>query len=296
MTNVKKKIFLPIGVSFLALIAFQASVQAQEATTEAPEASAVEPGLPDAGAVTAMIENAPTAKPREISDAVDPVAKADLERLDREGVVGKQARLGEEILIINRQIRRAEAIKELLGYLGVEGFKKEYPELAEQLKDSPILLEADLNRAKILAEIAAIGTEEEAKPLAARDDGSSFFSQNGLAMPRDTPIATPSLFTEEGELDPALSEIIAQKVAEATAKLAENAPIDTGASAAAQPISLREVYGLSGSLYAIIVYGDERIRVAEGDELPSGVQVKAIDPDSITILRDGVETRIQIKG
>lgn len=192
MTNVKKKIFLPIGVSFLALIAFQASVQAQEATTEAPEASAVEPGLPDAGAVTAMIENAPTAKPREISDAVDPVAKADLERLDREGVVGKQARLGEEILIINRQIRRAEAIKELLGYLGVEGFKKEYPELAEQLKDSPILLEADLNRAKILAEIAAIGTEEEeAKPLAARDDGSSFFSQNGLAMPRDTPIATP---------------------------------------------------------------------------------------------------------
>lgn len=37
-------------------------------------------------------------------------------------------------------------------------------------------------------------------------------------------------------------------------------------------------------------------RVAEGDELPSGVQVKAIDPDSITILRDGVETRIQIKG
>lgn len=53
---------------------------------------------------------------------------------------------------------------------------------------------------------------------------------------------------------------------------------------------------MSGSLYAIIVYGDERIRVAEGDELPSGVQVKAIDPDSITILRDGVETRIQIKG
>ena len=325
MKNAKKKIFLPVGLSALALMAFQVPLSAQETNdpgvieqidtipdqsgfaTETDQGVTDPSGIVDPAAADLQLpefnetgDEAGNIVERNLPDSIDPIAREDLERLDRLGIVGAQARIGEDILIIDRQIRRAEAIQSLIGYLGVEGFKLEYPQLAADLEGSPILLQADLTKAQLLAEIRAANSndevaEETPKP---RDDGSSFFDQANMQPPQLSPNGRPLPTGGTGAqvLDPAIAALIAEEVAKATESLIAEEEARVEAEPEYVPISLREVYGLNGQLYAIIIHGDERIRVTAGDRLPNDTLIQSIEPEAMTILRRGQETTIRIRG
>ncbi|MBW3243604.1 hypothetical protein KUV57_13100 [Epibacterium sp. DP7N7-1] len=329
MKNAKMTLTLPIGLSALALIAFQAPLSAEQldepgqmdqnspasqtndiavdnelsvqASSDAIDPTVDEIDMPaPGGEVKDEGEKEMTSiSKRNLPKSIDQISREDLERLDRLGVVGAQARIGEDILIINQHIRRAAAIKSLIGYLGVEGFRLQYPQLAAELKDSPILLEADLNKAQILADIRAANSDEkEVKPVPKpRDDGSSFFDQTSTNPPNLSPSGRP-LPNGQGntkELDPMIAALIAAEVDKATEDLVHEEAL-VKPSNDYVPISLREVYGLSGELHAIIIHGEERIRVRAGDKLPNDTLIQSIEPDVITILRRGQETQIRIRG
>jgi len=335
MKNAKMKFFLPVGLSALALMAFQAPLSAQEMDDpdRIEQIDAISETAPDtvlpqnvdavdevaldgartvgeiADDLTKQVETigrlaevltGGAAVERNLPDSIDPIAREDLDRLDRLGVVGAQARIGEDILIIDRQIRRAEAIQTLIGYLGVEGFKLQYPHLAADLKDSPILLQADLTKAQLLAEIRAANSDEEVvkdvpQP---RDDGSSFFDQASMQPPQLSPSGRPLPTGDNSAktLDPAITALIEAEVAKATERLMEETESEVEPEPEYVPISLREVYGLNGELYAIIIHGEERIRVRAGDRLPNDTLIQSIEPDAMTILRRGQVTKIRIRG
>lgn len=313
MTSAKTKFFLPVGISALALIALQGPALAQDVAAPAmrtdtaigQEVSAERidtgNGAGDTVSDAAIGDEQELSvfEQRSLPDSLDPLARDELERLDRLGIVGAQARIGEDILIIDRQIRRAEAIQTLIGYLGADGFRLHYPQLAAELRDSPLMLQAALDRAKLLADIREANSDaapaEEAPR--SRDDGSSFFNQANLQTPPANAGGRPAPLNGNG-VDPAIAAMISEQIAALAppASTLQAAEPVAALQPALAPISLREVYGVSGDLHAIIVHGDERIRVGVGDVLPNDTTILTIEADAIVIRRRGVETRVQISG
>ncbi|MCW3782572.1 hypothetical protein [Defluviimonas salinarum] len=333
-----------MGASALALLVFQAPLHAQEAPAPAeapivtldagggdPATSAgatVEPaGSVEADATIgevaveqteeeAAIEKteadaSSAGEPRATPDNVDPLVGDHMQRLDRFGVISRQSDLGEDILIIDREIKRAESISTLLTYMGIDGFKKTYPELAELMENSPVVLRAELDKQTLKKEIEAAKSDLEQAVAAnnapaPRDDGSSFFELPGAAAAADGRPA-PTLGGITPLADPAAIDMAALAALGIAAPGALPAPAgeiltETPEVAPAEPeikdipISLREVYGVSDDFTAVIMHGDERIRVRAGDALPNDTVIEFVGEDYIKLKRRGETVRVQIRG
>ena len=231
---------------------------------------------------------------RSLPDGTEPLSAADTRRLDQFGVISRQAGVGEDILIMDRELKRAQSIDSLIALMGVDGFRTTFPELYELLKDSPIMLRAEIQRHELIGalKVAKDGPEPEKKIDAAlrpRDDGSSFFQ-----MP-EPPVAPGNGMPPPVSQNAPPAEA-AEDVTPADALAPAPALAKPQAVVVSIPISLREVYGLDGEFYAIITHGDERIRVSEGDVLPGETTIKAIGDGYIDIIRRGEEIRIRIRG
>ena len=290
MKNVKLKFLLPLGVSALSLAAFSANAQEpidDEVRTQLEEIAQVS-ATEDADAVA-----------RAYADIVDAYAKKETDRLDRTNIVEEQSRIGEDILIIDRQTQRAEAIDKLVAYLGSDAFRKLYPDLAATLDNSPILLRADKDRADLelslkatQTEIENFGMEEEAEvgepaPVAITEDGKL------------NPIIIDAVNAMIAERDAAVEEKIATAREEAAQEVLEQIsagrfmggnPEDAGEMGytAPPPVSLREIYGSGGKFTAVILEGSERSRIYEGDILNDGGEVEKITENTV-VIRHGEE-------
>lgn len=217
-----------------------------------------------------------------LPDGAEPLSAAETARLAGTGVVERQAAVGEDILIIDRELRRAEAIDKLISFTGVEGLREGFPEIYRLMEESPVVLRAEIERAELLADLEAArnpvpeeAAEDVAEQLRARDDGSSFFTSGetgSFALPEVSP-------------DPVIvpSRILAEEVPEAQPIVYE-------------PISLREIYGVGTDLRAVVTLGDERIRIGAGDELPQDTLVEEVGVDYIDVRREGETIRIGISG
>lgn len=302
MKKMNRTPLLPIGISALALMAISVPACAQE-TNATPAAAAPIAAPADSSAkddqatdATQAPEGQGTAA-RSFPEETDPYVAQDVKRLDDLGVVTRQARIGEDILVIDREIRRAQAVDQLVGYYGRDAFEKAYPELAKDLEKSPILLRAELAKQELFNEIEAAKADKDAeakkdtgpKP---RDDGSSFFtmvppaagpaiepSTDGKPAPTNGPAAT------ETEAKPAPSTVID----DTKAKVEEEKPKDV-------PISVRQIYGVGDDLTAVIDRGGELIRVRAGDTLPNDTRIEFVGDDYVKLKRHGEVIRMQIRG
>jgi hypothetical protein len=218
--------------------------------------------------------------PRDRSEAEDPMVSREVDRLDEAGLIERQSRIGEDILVLDREIRRAEAVKALVAQMGYEAFLSAYPDLAAAFAESPILLQAEIDRLELLRtlERARSGEPEaEARPARTtpRDDGGDFFRIPSPPAAEEAPVEVPVDASRgapsEGD-SPAMSE-------------------DRDI-----PISLREIYGSSGRFFAIIAHGAERIRVEAGDELPGETLIEAVGENWVDVKRRGETVRIFIRG
>jgi CHASE3 domain sensor protein len=290
MKNVKLKILLPLGVSALSLTALSAHAQEpidDQVRTQLEEIAQVA-ATEDADAVA-----------RAYADIVDAYARKETDRLDETNIVEEQSRIGEDILIIGRQTERAEAIDKLVEYLGSDAFRKLYPELAETLDKSPILLRADKNRADLELSLKAVEHEIENFGIPTEDEAED-----------EAPVA----ITEDGEINPVILEAIEKMISERDAAVEEKIAaareeaanevleqlsagrfmgdpnIDSGSGEDAynhaQPVSLREIYGSGGKFTAVILQGSERTRIYEGDILNDGSEVEKITDNSV-VIRNG---------
>ncbi len=234
----------------------------------------------EVGGVTRAPEASVTAEAveelkRSLPDDIEPVTAEEVKRLDRLGVLTRQKAVGEDILIIERELRRAETINGLIDLMGVEGFKKSFPDLYDLMKDSPVMLQAEIKHTELSHDLTAAkippgerDKEPEPEPVR-RDDGSSFF-----AMPQ---AEAPGMDLADLDMPVRDVEVPVPEVQEA-------------------PISLREIYGSGSDYYAIITHGDERIRVTAGDELPGNTKVISVGDSYIDLIRNDREIRIRIQG
>lgn len=301
-----------------------AATEGEQAMPEQAAAVAeeeVDPGLATLRRLAQKIDGEPVAEQaaapngaaseRSLPEEMDPFTARDVRRLDREGVLDRQKRVGEDILVMEREIARADQVGKLIETLGHEGFREAFPEIYASLQDSPLILTSKIKYHELQHELekAIEGPREEETPAAdaetvagPRDDGSSFF-----ALPQPSGPAPLQLAAGNGaaptmpipdQLIPAVppSTLILSLGEGEAATAGEDAAVLEPAPEPFAPISLREIYGLGSDYQAIITLGDERVRIFAGDKLPDGTEIRAIGKDHVIIIRDEQEIRLGIRG
>lgn len=256
------------GVSFISMST--AMAVAQDAPPPAAEVPAFEVNEPQVEAQAAD---------RALPDNMDPMSVGIVRQIDGASILRDRTSVNLNIKLLEDQKRHQDVLVELISVMGVEGFKTEYPELYEKYKNSPAVLTAEIKMHELLHELEAAKEgpkepEPAPEPLKARDDGSDFFK-----LPGQLPISiegVPPMIVPPGE---ALEVMPVEPPP----------PEDI-------PISLREVYGISGEYSAIIMHGEEKIRVSAGDELPGDTKVIAVGDGYLEIIRRGELIKLHIKG
>lgn len=300
--------------SSVARIAQEAQASGLDLSARIPEGYMAQaaPGARSAqAAVAAPLETPPLAMlDRILPPEMDPITAEEVRRIDGEGVVGRRKKVGEDILLIERDLERAAKISDLVNGMGHEAFRVTYPDLYRMIEDSPIILKSRITQQEMMNDylVALRGPEPAESPASetaaepeVRADGSSYF---------ELPGAVPPQVDEEGS-----GEIVEPPAVEDDETSPAQAMLEDGGDAAdsddeliltdvqsavdleiRENISLREVYGMGADRRAVILHGKDRIMIRVGDELPGRTTVKAIDATSIVILRDDEEMTIKLNG
>lgn len=195
----------------------------------------------------------------------DPVTSEAADLLDESGLIARQSRLGEGVLILDRQLQHAEAIERLIEVLGPDATIEVAPGEFLRFSDTPAGLRAQIEMIRLRKELEALNAP--AKPAAearpARNDGSDLME---LIDRRLSEIAPPA--QEPDDAAPDLSE--------------------------ARLISVREIFGTPDNLSAILRYGQDRVRVQEGDSLIGGVRILSVSADGVLVSRRGQELFLKL--
>lgn len=201
----------------------------------------------------------------------DPITTEAAELLDESGVLARQSRLGEGLLILEGQLRHAQAIERLVNLLGPDAMIEVSPGEFRSFADTP---------AGVRARIELMRLEQEYRDLIAPPPPSV-----GPQPPR----GADSSVDIEALIERRLSEIVPPQ---------PQAQPETGAPAEAPvpPISLREIYGSGTDLTAILQFGEDLVRVRAGDVLGRGVRVISVNRDGVRIERRGQEFLLSIPG
>jgi len=199
------------------------------------------------------------------AQVTDPITTEATELLDETGILARQSKLGEGVLILNRQLQHAEAIERLIQVLGPDAMIEVSPGEFLRFSDTPAGLRAQIEMARLRRELEGLSAPEAPAPDArpARSDGSELIEL----------------------IDRRLSELSGEQDA------AQDQPSPEGE---ARLISLREIFGTPGSLSAVLRYGPDRVRVREGDSLIGGVRIVSISQDGVMISRRGQEMFLQL--
>lgn len=234
----------------------------------------------------------------------DGVTSERVEELIDGGIIDRQARIGEDMLVIGREVERIQAIRDLLSLLGVEGLRAHYPDLAESLEGSPLVLSSRITEAELEAELEeALSRDEDADDLL---DVTSSVAPVGGDTLMDAPVRTDGESTEpaENEIDnlrqdleqmmqASRQEITRNIMAELDGRLPEQ---EEQRRERPREISLREIYGARGEYRAIIRFGDRRVQVREGDELPGDITIEEIGSDYLETMSRGEIERFDLSG
>ena len=200
-----------------------------------------------------------------IGQGADPITTGATELLDESGVLARQSRLGEGVLLLDRQLRHAEAIEKLIEVLGPDALIEVAPGEFLRFSDTPAGLRARLELMRLQRELdqmaAPVTPAAGAQP--ARSDGTE------------------------------LIELIDQRLNELTQTGADPDP-GIGPEAQDRTLSVREIFGSGTNLSAILQYGPDRVRVRAGDSLVGGLRIVSIEPDGVRATRRGQEILLRL--
>jgi len=197
----------------------------------------------------------------------DPITLEATGLLDESGLLARQSRLGEGILILDRQLRHAEAIERLIQVLGPDAMIEVAPGEFMRFADTPAGMRARIEMGRLQKELDQMSAPSPAAAQAqpARSDGSELIER----------------------IDRRLSELEGQRSEPDQDRTSEP-------EGEARPISVREIFGTGSDLSAILQYGPDRIRVRTGDALVGGVRIVSVERDGVLIIRRGQELRLHL--
>lgn len=250
----------------------------------------LQPGVMDMTADENVVAGEISEEPDALVSNVDPIVQEDISSLRSSGVVEMQARIGQDLVVIDRLQRRAEALQGMIATVGVEGLKQFDAELYEALKDSPLVLNQMIEEEKLRRELEKAKAGDEAdtdQPVdPAALDPLAFFQQGGMGamVPQQSaPFPEPVVEVEES--------LVTDDVPMPVEEVELLPTVSIGSE-----IVLREVYGSADSLKAIISHGSEDIRVEAGDMLPNDTEIKAIFENRITVRRGDQIFEVFLRG
>jgi type IV pilus biogenesis protein PilP len=193
------------------------------------------------------------------AQVTDPVTEGSVDLIEQSGVLARQSRLGEGVLILERQLQHARAIESLIGVLGPDALIEVAPGEQVSFSDTPAGLRARIEVEKLKRELELISAAPDgpAQAQAPRPDGTEQVNRSAERSAREEPEPRTSPDPEA-------------------------------------QITLREIFGVAGDLTAVLGYGQGRIRVREGEALPGGVRVISIDMGGVLLSRRGQETYLRM--
>lgn len=199
----------------------------------------------------------------------DPITTEAAGLLDESGVLARQSRLGEGLLILEGQLRHAQAIERLVNLLGPDAMIEVSPGEFRSFAETP---------AGVRARIELIRLEQEYLDLITPPPPS--------VGPQQTRGADSSVDIEA---------LIERRLSEIAPPQTQPEP-ETPAEPPLPPISLREIYGSGSDLTAVLQFGEDLVRVRTGDVLGRGVRVISVDRNGVRIERRGQEFLLSIPG
>lgn len=216
-----------------------------------------------------------------LSDDIDPQVRAEIVNLRGAGLLEFQGQIGSDLIAIDRLQRRAQAIQGLLGALGTDGLRQFDPALYASMENSPIVLRQRIEELKLQRELDEAAAEDGLSPDHDPLEGGGRFG------PADPFASSPFLNT------PAPEVVVVEEppVPDFVNDFAEKEPeiVDF-------PISLREILGANGEFRAVILHGNELIRIEAGDMLPNDTEIIEVMIDRIKIRRRDMTFDIHLRG
>ncbi|MEP3670774.1 MAG: hypothetical protein ABJN42_29095 [Roseibium sp.] len=229
-----------------------------------------------------------------VPDLPDELSEEMEKRLVEGGIIDRQARIGEDVLILRREGDRIKALEEVIDSIGLEGFRAMYPEIADEIDSSPLALRSQIEVVNLIRELeeAIKGPEPEEPvegdvPVASNEDEE----RPGFIEMDIAPAGTIAGATQMTDRE--IEKLREEERATARAELEREQAMASQTPA----ISLREIYGSGSEVYAIIAMGADRVRVRAGDTLPGGLVIRNIGMDTIDVIDESDEIfTISIRG
>lgn len=256
---------------------------------------------------------------REMSEEGDPITQDRIRLLDETGVIGRQSRISEGILLMNQQVRRADAIANVLSTLGPDAKVEVAPGKFVTFEGTPAAIQAEIDLISLQMDLLEAraelqsggegGAEEprenvEQRPMAARDDGSEFMrlpdqkrEGGDSPAPRSEDEEALEAARERARLAEERADEAERRMREAQEEKQRESSDETASGGAERErvrISLREVYGFNGDYTAVVDINGSRRDVSADDRLPGGGRVLDVGPDFILVDLDGEERRFDL--
>lgn len=290
----------------VAQVALDNSVDTANTAATAPATVAVEiTDVPDIAPTDEAVETVETATdalaaPEAAAAAVEATAVPatpaidlmdSLSMINRGDIIRRQALISERKLILDREFQLIESMQEIVDEVGMEGLKAFYPELASLVEDSPMALQAEIDRAELLAEIKELqGGETASEPAA--EAGAEAEPAPGLQGIMEVSVAPVGASVDD---DP-LAEMRAREAAlEELRNVAAGAPQEPLPAPEALPdnlfraptdIQVIEIYGLANDLRAVIAEGPGVTTTLRAGDVLRNATILSVGPAGVTVSID----------
>ena len=201
-----------------------------------------------------------------LGQATDPITTEATALIDESGLLTRQSRIGEGVLLLERQLRHAETIGKLIELLGPDAEIEVAPGEFMRFSETPAGLRARIEMARLQRELEQMSAPPPSAVGAqpARDDGSE------------------------------LIEMIDQRLTQLEQAGVEASPGDQPPGEQTRPLSVREIFGSGADLSAILQYGPDRVRVRAGDSLIGGLRIISIEADGVRVNQRGQELHLRL--
>ncbi len=294
------------GVFGMAIIASSGFAMAQnealpEGITGVPTMSdAVRDAAGALGVVPAGTEDAPVEKAEAGDEA--PVIMSDDFVLG--SVVGQTSRVGEELLILQQRKRLLDEIGTTMSTIGFENTLRMYPEYADYIETSPMALESQLARLQTLNQLReevakANGPTEYEKARLAEQAENGTAAQASGGGESSTDLMSMAVSDGQAPQSSALTrDDVTALIEEARQREAQEQMLSGGTSGGRTTVyglTLAEVYGANGQMFAVLTDGDSTYKVQVGDDIPDAGDVTMITSEGVTLTQDGQETLIELR-
>jgi hypothetical protein len=266
----------------------------------------------------AFAQNAPS---------TDPITQDAIDLLKTSGIIERQSRIGEELLILEREIRRIQQVQVLVDLIGVEATLSNFPEFTDIIQGTPLELNARIRKAELETRLNTIGSQGEtsqnrtdAEGPVARQGIMSAPILSGDRLP-DAVIAQPdtqpelsleeiledfreSLLLEmqpwqsqDLDRDALLEELRSSMDAEITERLRSQEDLlleEPQSSQEGQRISLREIYGVGENKRAVLQIGEQRFQVSQNDIFMGNILVREISNTQVILTSNGEQLVLRL--